>query len=256
MAVHGIGTVEPMVYDESRAARYDEAHAARFAEVETVVDALAGLLPRGTAGGRVLELGVGTGRLALPLAARGLEVWGIDNSGPMLARLADKPGSEKVHVVVGDFAGVGDLVEGAFDLVFVAFNTLFELPTQDEQVRCIEGVASRLAPGGAFVVEALAPDLTRLEQTVAAVSVGRDETVLQATRHDPAAQHVAGADVAVTADGTVKLSPWTIRYVSVPELDLMARLAGLRLRSRWGGWHGEAFTAATPVHVSVYEKRT
>jgi SAM-dependent methyltransferase len=240
-----------MAYDEARAARYDASHAARFAEADDVVRALEGLLPSGGTR-RVLELGVGTGRLALPLAARGLEVWGIDNSSPMLARLAEKPGSEKVHVVVGDFADVDALVDGTFDLIFVAFNSLFELPDQDAQVRCVEGVSHRLAPGGAFVVEALAPDLTRLEQTVAAVTVGEDRAVLQATRHDPSSQQVVGADVTVDSAGAVQLSPWTIRYVSVPELDLMARLAGLRLRNRWGGWHRQPFTAASSFHVSVY----
>lgn len=241
-----------MAYDEARAARYDDAHAARFAEAGTVATALLGLLPARR--GRILELGVGTGRLAIPLAATGAEVWGIDASEHMLTRLRAKPGAARVQAVAGDFTAPDEVVQGPFDLAFVAFNTLFELPTQDAQLRCLAGVAHLLSPGGVFVVEALAPDLTRLEQTVAAVTVGDDSAVLQATRHDPATQQVVGADVTVTAAGAVSMSPWSIRYVSVPELDLMARLAGLRLRTRWGGWHREPFSSASTTHVSVYER--
>jgi SAM-dependent methyltransferase len=247
-----------MQYDEARAARYDESHPAQFADAGAAVDVLAALhaeaAERDGAPGAALELGVGTGRLALPLAGRGIDVWGIDNSEAMLGRLAAKPGAAAVRIAVGDFADVGDLVESEFSVVFVAFNTLFELPDQPAQVRCLQGVARRLTPGGVFVVEALAPDLTRLEQTVSALAVGADRAVLQATRHDPSTQQVVGTDVAVATDGTVTLSPWVIRYVSVPELDLMAALAGLRLRVRWGGWHRQPFTAASSTHVSVYER--
>ena len=245
-----------MEYDESRAAGYDAAHAARFAEAEKVVDALVGLLPPG--GGhhrrRALELGVGTGRLAIPLAARGVDVTGIDDSEPMLDRLRHKHGGDKVTLVAGDFTDVGELVEGRFDVVFVAFNTLFELHDQESQVQCVDGVAQHLAPGGVFVVEAIAPDLTRLEQTLTTLAVNERQAVLQATRHDPETQQVHGADVTIATDGSVRAVAWSIRYVSVPELDLMARLAGLRLRHRWGGWHGEPFTATSAVHVSVYER--
>ena len=159
------------------------------------------------------------------------------------------------HVVVGDFTDAGQLVEPGFTLAVVAFNTLFELASQREQLRCLEGIAGVLTERGLLVVEALAPDLTRLEQTVSALSIAADRAVLQATRHDATTQVVDGADVTVT-DGQVRLSPWSIRYVSVPELDLMARLAGLSLRHRWGGWHREPFTAASPSHVSVYERQS
>jgi SAM-dependent methyltransferase len=242
-------------YDDLRAARYDEGHRHAFALAESTAGALAGLHARAAArdgrAGRVLELGVGTGRLALPLAARGLEVWGVDDSPAMLERLRAKPGGDAVRLVAGDFADVGGLVEGRFSLVFVAYNTLFELPTQDAQVRCVAGVAQVLTPGGLFAVEALAPDVTRLDQTVAATALDPGRLVLQATRHDPATQVVTGHDVTVTAAG-VELSPWTIRYATAAEIDLMARLAGLRLLDRWGSWHGEPFAAASPVHVSVY----
>ena len=240
-----------MKYDESRAAGYDTAHTARFAEAEAVVDTLVSLLPP-SGRRRALELGVGTGRLAIPLAARGVDVTGIDDSQPMLDRLWHKHGGDRVHAVHGDFTDVGDLVDGPFDVAFVAFNTLFELPDQEAQVRCVAGVAHILSAKGAFVVEAIPPDLTRLEQTLTALAVNEREAVLQATRHDPESQRVTGADITVAADGAVRAVPWTIRYVSVPELDLMARLAGLRLRHRWGSWHREPFTAASSVHVSVY----
>lgn len=239
-----------MPYDRARAATYDELHTHRFAEADAVADVLAALNAH-AGGGPVLELGVGTGRLALPLAARGLEVWGVDDSAAMLDRLRAKPGADRVRVVEGDFADAGRLVDPGFTLAFVAFNTLFELGDQDAQVRCLQGVARLLVTGGLLVVEALAPDLTRLEQTVSALAVGPERTVLQATRHDPVSQVVSGADVTV-ADGQVRLSPWSIRYVSVPELDLMARLAGMALRHRWGGWHREPFTASSSSHVSVY----
>ena len=238
-----------MLYDDRQAHAYDRRYADRFAEAAPIVDFLAAM----GAPGPVLELGVGTGRLALPLAQRGLEVHGIDASEPMVARLRTKPGGDRVPVVVGDFADVGTLVEGPYALVFVAFNTLFELGSQDDQVRCFAGVARHLAPGGAFVVEAFAPDLTRLDQHLSVAFLGTDEVRLQATRHDPLAQRVTGQSVSIT-DGGVALWPWAVRYASVPELDLMARLAGLGLRDRWAGWTGEPFTAASTGHVSVYER--
>jgi SAM-dependent methyltransferase len=235
-------------YDERRAESYDRRHAARFAEAETTADFLAGLVKRGS---RVLELGVGTGRLALPLATRGFDVHGIDSSPAMLARLRAKPGGDAVGVVEGDFADVGTLVEGDYGLVLLAFNSLFELLDQYAQCRCVAGAAARLAAGGVFVVEALAPELTRLEQSLTVTSLAPEEVVLQATSHDPLSQVVRGHDV-VLSGGGVRLLPWAIRYASVPEVDLMARLAGLELRERWGGWRREPFTAASNRHVSVY----
>ena len=239
-----------MDYDEGRAEGYDRRHADRFAEAEVSATFLAELAGDG---GRVLELGVGTGRLALPLAARGLEVHGIDSSEAMVARLRAKPGGAGLPVVIGDFADVGSLVEGPYDLVLVAFNSLFELLTQEDQCRCLAGAAVHLSPGGALVIEALAPDLTRLEQSLTVTSLAADEVVLQATAHDPLTQVVRGHDVVLT-EARTSLLPWSIRYASVPELDLMARLAGLHLRARWGGWQHQPFTAASSRHVSVYER--
>ncbi len=236
-----------MLYDDRQARAYDHRYADRFAEVAPIVDFLAAIASPGP----VLELGVGTGRLALPLAERGLEVHGIDSSEPMVAQLRAKPGGDRMPVDVGDFADVGTLVDRPFALVFVAFNTLFELDSQDDQVRCFAGVARHLAPGGAFVVEAFAPDLTRLDQHLSVARTGAEEVRLQATLHDPLTQQVTGQSMSITAGG-VALWPWAIRYASVPELDLMARLAGLELLDRWGGWQREPFTADSSRHVSVY----
>ena len=246
-----------MDYDEDRAEAYDRRHSARFAEADTTAELLAEVA-LAAAGDRrpaqALELGIGTGRVALPLAARGVEVHGIDASVAMLARLREKPGGQEIPVVEGDFADVGSLVAGGYDLVFVAFNSLFELPDQWAQCRCVAGAASRLTEGGRFVVEALAPELTRLEQSLTVMSHGDDEVVLQATDHDPLAQVVRGHDVVLSAD-RVRLLPWSIRYASVPEVDLMARLGGLELTERWGSWERDPFVAASSRHVSVYGRK-
>lgn len=242
-----------MDYDDERAEAYDRRHAERFAEAEATADLLAGLV-EGRVGARVLELGIGTGRLALPLAARGLEVHGIDSSTAMVDRLRAKPGGADLPVVIGDFVDVGALVEGSYDLVLLPFNALFELLSQDEQCRCVAGAATHLAPGGFLVVEALAPELTRLEQSLTVTSLAGDEVVLQATAHDALSQVVRGHDVALTETAPARLRPWAIRYATAPEIDLMARLAGLELVQRWGGWHGEPFTAQSARHVSVYAR--
>ncbi|HEX2046285.1 MAG TPA: class I SAM-dependent methyltransferase [Acidimicrobiales bacterium] len=238
-----------MLYDDRRAEVYDDRYRERFAEAEEVASFLAALLrPPGPA----LELGIGTGRLALPLVARGVEVHGIDASPAMVARLRAKPGGDAIPVVVGDFADVGTLVDRRYPLVLLAYNSLFELSSQDDQVRCFQGVASRLVEGGILVVEAIAPDLSKAGDAVTVVSTGEDAVRLQVSRHDPLAQVVTGQTLTFT-DGGVELWPWMIRYATVPEIDLMARVAGLRLRRRFGGWAGEPFTEASARHVSVYE---
>ena len=204
-------------------------------------------------GGRALELGVGTGRVALPLSGRGVEVHGIDASAAMVERLRAKPGGERIPVALGDFAEVG--VEGEFALVYVVFNTFFALLSQESQVRCFRNVARRLSPGGVFLVEAFVPDVARYEggQVNRATEVTADRVVYDVARHDPARQYVTGQSVVVT-DGRVRLYPVQLRYAWPSELDLMARLAGLRLRGRWGGWRREEFTARSEKHVSVYER--
>ena len=203
--------------------------------------------------GPVLELGVGTGRVACPLAERGIPVHGIDASEAMLGELRARPGGERVAVTVGDFADVA--VPGPFSLVYAIFTTFFALLTQDDQVRCFRNAAGRLAPGGAFLIEAFVPDLTRFVrgQNLSATRVELDGVMLDATKVDPVTQRIDSQHVVIAEDG-IRLFPVRIRYAWPSELDLMARLAGLRLRERHGGWHGEPFTAASQRHVSIYER--
>jgi SAM-dependent methyltransferase len=207
-------------------------------------------------GRRALELGIGTGRVALPLAAEGVEVHGIDASPAMIERLRAKPGGERVSVTIGDFAEVN--VAGEFDLAYVVFNTFFSLPTQDEQVRCFQQVAAHLKPGGCFLLEVFVPDVTRFDRsgtTNKPTRVTHERVELDVAQHDAATQRVVAQKVLLT-DGQVKLYPVQIRYAWPAELDLMARLAGLSLRARWAGWRREPFTAQSGKHVSIYERAT
>jgi SAM-dependent methyltransferase len=203
--------------------------------------------------GRVLELGVGTGTVALPLAARGVEVVGIDASAEMLAALRAKPGGEALPVTLGDFAEAR--VEGEFTLVYVVYNTLFALQTQEEQVRCFRNVAARLAPDGAFVVEAFVPDLSQLSagQGVRFLHMTDDRVAIRIYQHDPVRQKLKSRHV-VFKDGGAQVFPVEVRYAWPSELDLMARLAGLSLRARWGDWRRATFDAKSEKHVSVYER--
>jgi SAM-dependent methyltransferase len=216
-------------------------------DTEGAIETLAAL----AGSGAVLELAIGTGRLALPLAERGLEVHGIDASEAMVGKLRQKPRGDAIPVTLGDFADVA--VDGSYSLVFVAFNTLFALPTQEDQLRCFANVAPRLADGGVFVVEVFFPDLARFDrgQRTQTTTVDAGQVMLDASRHDPIEQRVDSAHIVITEEGT-KLYPVVVRYAFPSELDLMARLAGLRLVNRWGGWRREPFTASSPRHVSVY----
>ncbi|MDT5269705.1 MAG: hypothetical protein QOH49_1891 [Acidobacteriota bacterium] len=216
---------------------------------EAAVDVLEGLAGEG----RALELGIGTGLLALPLAARGVEIHGIDASPEMVAALRAKPGGEALPVTLGDFTDVN--VEGEFALVYVVYNTLFALQTQEEQVRCFVNVAARLAPGGAFVVEAFVPDLAQLSagQGVRLLHMTDDRVGIRIFQHDPVQQKLKSRHVVFNESGT-RLFPVEIRYAWPSELDLMARLAGLRLRKRWGDWRRGEFGAKSEKHVSVYER--
>jgi SAM-dependent methyltransferase len=246
-----------MKYDAERASIYDQLHTTRFAEAEMEAAALAELhaasVEHDGRAAPILELGVGTGRVALPLVARGLEVHGVDSSPDMIDALRAKPAGNSVIVHQGNFADVGSIVPGEFALVFVVFNTLFELMTQDDQVRCIAGASEHLSPSGVLVIEALAPEATRLEQELSVVSLDEETVVLRASVHDPLTQQVSTQIVTIEGDGT-NLRHWAIRYATVPEVDLMARLAGLRLVERWGGWNREPFTAASARHISVYSR--
>jgi SAM-dependent methyltransferase len=224
---------------------YDDAP--RGDEEETVA-----FLAQLAQGGPALELAIGTGRIGLPLAASGIPVDGIEISPEMVAKLRAKPGGDRIAVTMGDFADVP--VAGAYRLVFIVFNTLYNLLTQDDQVRCFENVAAHLAADGVFVVEAFVPAyLHRLRdnQYVDAERIEAGEVRLDVGRHDPVAQILDESHVVLTRAG-VRLGPIVNRYIWPSELDLMARIAGLRLKERWGGWKQEPFTAASPRHVSVY----
>lgn len=204
-----------------------------------------------TEGGSALELGIGTGRVALPLAARGVEVHGIDASEAMLDRLRAKEGADNLSLIQGDFA---DFELGRrFDLVYVVFNTLFSLGDQESQVRCFRAVADHLAPGGRFLLECFVPDLGRFDrgQRLAVTDIEAEGVRLEASLHDPVRQKVKARVITLTEAGS-RFYPLQARYCWPSELDLMARLADLRLEHRWGGWNAEPFTAASGSHVSVY----
>ena len=203
-------------------------------------------------GGKALELGIGTGRIALPLAARGVEVHGIDAAASMISRLREKPGGDRLTVMQGNFAEVP--VDGKFSLVYIAFNTFYNLTTQEEQVQCFRNVAAHLEPGGCFVIEAFVPDLTRFKENQVnwASKVNLDVVELDVGQHDPVTQRVYSQKVVIT-DGSVRLYPLQIRYCWPSEFDLMAQVAGLRLRERWTNWKREPFTHKSEHHISIYE---
>ena len=237
----------PETYGDRIAGVYDAFHEEIGLDTEGAVDVLAEL----AGDGPVLELAIGTGRLALPLAERGLEVHGIDASEEMVAKLREKPGGDRIPVTMGDFADVA--VEGTYSLVFVAFNTFYALATQDDQLRCFANAAARLAEGGVFVLEAFVPDLARFDrdQRLQTNSISATEVVLDASRHDQAAQTITSMHVVVTEQGTT-LYPILMRYAFPSELDLMGKVAGLDLKHRWGDWKRGEFTRRSGQHVSVY----
>ena len=202
--------------------------------------------------GPALELGIGTGRIALPLAARGIRVDGIDLSPAMVEQLRAKPGGDQLSVTMGDLADVP--VPGTYRLIFVVFNTLFNLLTQRDQVRCFENVAAHLADDGSFVVEAFVPTFLyrlRNNQYVDTEAIEVDEVRLDLLCHDPATQMVEESHVSLSRAG-VRLNPVVQRYAWPSELDLMARIAGLHRKGRWGGWEREPFDSSSGAHVSVY----
>ncbi|MEW9532912.1 class I SAM-dependent methyltransferase [Microbispora sp. NPDC049125] len=202
-------------------------------------------------GGPVLEFGIGTGRLALPLAARGLAVAGIDGSPDMVEALRAKPGGDRIPVAEGDFSEIR--VEGTFALVLLAINTIFALPSQDAQVRCFRNAAAHLRPGGRFVVEAWVPDVGafRDRSALRLLTLGDDAVVVEAARLSPAGQMMHTTKVRLTSDG-VRLFPANHRYAWPSEMDLMARLSGMELEHRWSDWSGAPFTDDSRAHISVY----
>jgi len=236
-------------FGEPVAAHFDEryAHLAEPAVVDPIVAFVAEL----ARGGAALEFGVGTGRIALPLARRGVRVHGIDLSEAMVSRLRSKPGAELVDVTVGDFATT--TVDGTFSVAYLVANTIMNLTTQDAQVACFENAAAHLEPGGCFVIEVLVPQLQRLPPgdtfqlfAVGPTHVGFDE-------YDVVSQGLVSHHYWIEGGKVDVVSP-PFRYVWPSELDLMARLAGMTLRERWGGWNREPFTAESDKHVSVWER--
>ena len=202
--------------------------------------------------GPALELAIGTGRIALPLAARGIQVDGIDISPEMVDQLRSMPGGEKIKVVIGDFADVP--VPGSYRLIFVVFNTFFNLLTQEEQVKCFKNVADHLSEDGVFVIETYVPAfLYRLQndQYVQAEGIEASEVRLDVLRHDAAKQIIEENHVTLASTG-IRFNPVIQRYAWPSELDLMASIAGLRLKHRWGGWNHEPFDYSSDLHVSVY----
>ena len=236
-------------FGERVAARYDEATAEwfDFAVVDRTVDVLAEL----AGDGRALELGIGTGRIALPLTRRGIRVHGIDLSEAMVAKLRAKPGGDEIAVEIGDFAAA--TVEGTFSLAYLVFNTIMNLTTQEEQVACFRNVARHLEPGGFFVIEVVVPELRRLPpgDTVRAFHVS--ETRLGFDEYDVASQGLVSHHCRIE-DGKLEVDSVPFRYVWPSELDLMARLAGMSLRERWSDWDRAPFTSESGKHVSVWQR--
>lgn len=233
-------------YSEQTAAVYDEWFSAFD---EAAIDRLAEFAQTG----RVLELGIGTGLIALPLAARGIEVHGIDGSEAMVARLRIKPGGEAIPVTMGNFADID--VQGKFSLIYIVYNTIFALQTQEEQVRCFQNVSEHLSDGGYFVVETVVPDLTLFNQNqeMKVTAITPDRIGLKVSQHDVVLQKIKSQHIAILIN-EVKLFPVEIRYAYPAELDLMAQLAGLKLQHRWSSWKQEVFDASSTKHISVYER--
>jgi trans-aconitate methyltransferase len=236
-------------FGERVAAVYDQHSASMFdpAVVAPAADLLAALAGDGEA----LEFAIGTGRIALPLAERGVRVSGIDNSEAMLARLREKPGAERIQGLAGDMATTR--VDGDFSLVYLVFNTIFNLTTQDGQVACFQNAAAHLSSGGRFVIEARVPELQRLPLGQTVLPWRADPDGMSFYVYDVVTQRLSGQHYYLE-DGRVQPSPTEMRYAWPAELDLMARLAGMRLEQRWGGWGREPFTGLSPSHVSVYQR--
>ena len=237
----------PSTYGDAIADVYDDWYAGNMDPTAAV-----GFLASLSGKGRSLELGIGTGRVALPLAALGVPVSGIDASAAMVERLRAKPGGRDIPVSMGDFADIA--VEGAYSLIYVAFATFFALGSQAEQIRCLKNVASHLEKDGSFVVEAFVPDMTRYRdnQSVAAREVALGRAFLEVARLDPVAQRIEASHLIITAEGA-RLYPVSLRYAWPAEFDAMALVASLGLASRYADYERRAFDATSTRHVSVYK---
>jgi SAM-dependent methyltransferase len=236
-------------FGESVAARFDERYA--YQADAAVLDPMVAFLADLATDGAVLELGIGTGRVALPLAERGVPVHGIDLSEAMVARLRAKPGGERIGVTIGDFASA--MVEATFRVAYLVANTIMNLTTQDEQVACFQNAAAHLEPGGCFVIEVLVPGLRRLPPGERYQPFDVSPTHLGFDEYDVARQGVVSHLYWIDA-GTIEVLSPPFRYVWPSELDLMARLAGMSLRERWSSWTREPFTSESTKHVSVWER--
>ena len=237
----------PETFGELNADEYDLLH--NPGTTEAAIE----LLSEFALPGRTLELAIGTGRVALPLAERGCRIEGIEASPLMVEKLRQKPGGHGIPVTIGDMSEVK--ADGMFDFVFLIFNTLYNLTSQAAQVHCFRNAASMLAPGGAFLIEAFVPDLSQFHdhRSVKPRHVGFSSLALEAAVHDPTTQRIDYQVLRVTSEGT-KLTPLPMRYAWPQETDLMAQLAGMDLETRWGGWDKSPFTANSRMHISVYRK--
>ncbi|GIG41858.1 methyltransferase [Cellulomonas phragmiteti] len=218
-------------------------------EPDQTVDFLSGL----AGDGRVLELAIGTGRVAIPLAARGIDVEGIDTSQKMIEMLRSKDGGEQIVVHEADISDF--TLEDRYGLAFLVLNTIYALQSQDEQISCFESVAGVVEPGGHFVVEAFMPDPTRFRRNswMQVHDIGLDHVIVEADRHDPSTQQILEQHIHIR-DGKIELFPAFLRYVWPSEMDLMARLTGFTLAARYGSWTKEPFTARSTQYVSVYRR--
>jgi len=233
-------------YGARLADEYDAIYGGIF-DTDGAVDLLASL----AGSGRVLEFGVGTGRIAVPLAERSLDVWGVDGSPGMLERLREKPGGEDVSVVCGDF--VSATAEGKFDLVLLLVNTIYAMPSQNDQIRCFANAARHLAPGGRFVIEAWVPDPPRGDGLqLKARRLGRGFSGLVIEDHDAAHQILSTRQIVIDETGRTRSFPVVHRYAWPAELDLMARLNGMVLEYRWANWRRDTFDARSTDHISVW----
>jgi SAM-dependent methyltransferase len=237
-------------FGEEVAARYDESSAEMFASavVEPTVDFLAELVRDG----RALELGIGTGRIALPLAGRGVSVHGIELSKAMVARLREKPGGEEIGITIGDFATA--TADGAFSLAYLVFNTINNLTTQEAQAACFRNVARHLEPGGRFVVEVGVPGLRHIPPGETFHVFDASRTHWGIDEYDVENQGLVSHHFSLI-DGRWQLLSMPFRYVWPSELDLMAELAGMTPRERWSDWHRAPFTSESQKHISVWERR-
>jgi SAM-dependent methyltransferase len=236
-------------FGEDVASRYDETGSAQFSRGE--IDAAAELLAALADGGRALEFAIGTGRIALPLAARGVDVAGIELSKAMVARLREKPGGADIPVAIGDMTTT--TVDGAFSLVYLVYNTIENLTTQDAQVACFQNAAAHLVPGGRFLIEVGVPGLRRLPLGTTHQVFHASDDYWGIDEYDVVNQGLISHHIE-NDNGEYRRVSMPFRYAWPAEFDLMARLAGLTLRDRWAGWRREPFTAESTMHVSVWQK--